>query len=55
MRAKKFAKRLNLNKKTIANLENNELDQIHGGEDTTIPDHRRSYELCSAPGTICCF
>jgi hypothetical protein len=33
MKIKKFSKKLSLNKKTIANLENRELKNVNGGGD----------------------
>jgi natural product precursor len=38
MKAKRFLKKLTLNKKTIANLENKEMNAIRGGITGTCPE-----------------
>jgi hypothetical protein len=42
MKTKKFNKRLALNKKTIADLNNSQMDAVYGGD------------LGSKPFTVCC-
>jgi hypothetical protein len=60
MRAKKFAKRLNLNKKTIANLNKSKLAVLYGGFGTVppkcIPQATRSCPTnnSDAGGACCC-
>lgn len=44
MKAKKFEK-LSLNKATIANLNNDEMESVHGGADTIC---QCTYRMCTA-------
>jgi hypothetical protein len=54
MKTKKFSKKLMLNKKTIANLGNDELSQVRGGRVTvTCPIECQTNEpRCTAAGCI---
>lgn len=45
MKAKTFEKKLTLNKATIANLNSEEMDSIHGGLDTVF---QCTYRMCTA-------
>jgi hypothetical protein len=37
MKAKNFSKKLKLNKKTVANLNNGEMEAVHGGGGNSAP------------------
>jgi len=55
MKTKKFSKKLTLNKKTIADLNNGEMKNVHGGGDEQQP---ASYLLSGCMGcptypTVC--
>ena len=52
MKTKKFSKRLALNKKTIANLANAEMNAVKGGYETEIAAYCES-EICSVIYTFC--
>lgn len=56
MKAKRFNKKLHLNKKTVANLNHNEMTVVYGGKDAP-PEPEPSIELYSCePGCTdgCC-
>ena len=46
MKVKKFSKKLTLNKKTIANLNPNELKVVRGGDDTLICPPPTKHSIC---------
>ncbi len=61
MKQKKFDKRLSLNKNTIANLGNNEMNELHGGISGSRCGNETCFWVCdtnrfncpSAPWTNC--
>lgn len=52
MKTEKFAKKLSLNKKTIADLGNGEMKVIQGGKENTVP-WSNCYLCYTAPWTNC--
>ena len=52
MRTKKFSKKLMLNKKTVAHLDNNEMNAAHGGIHPSLIGTCPTYGKASCP-TIC--
>ncbi len=54
MKQKKFSKKLELNKKTIANLNLKEMKDVYGGIDKSIRVTACTCRtVCSAPGACC--
>lgn len=52
MKTKKFSKRLMLNKKTVAHLDNNEMKVANGGQDPSAAGMCPTYGKASCP-TVC--
>jgi natural product precursor len=51
MKTRTFSKKLTLNKKTIADLNNGDMKSIHGGGDK--PDISILFEICPTDVTCC--
>jgi hypothetical protein len=49
MKSKQFNKKMTLNKKTVANLNNGEMREVNGGD---ICPHKITYQAGSCP-TVC--
>jgi len=59
MKPKKIEKKLTLNKKTISNLRNREMNDVHGGSGTQpgcspCAPTRTTLDLTRHPGYPCC-
>jgi hypothetical protein len=53
MKTKTFSKKLELNKKTISNLDNNEMDAVHGGTGETFAGFTCNLTNCASVCPTC--
>jgi hypothetical protein len=53
MKLKKFSKKLKLNKKTIINLNINEMSKVYGGVSKPITECTGCFTYCGQGGAMC--
>jgi natural product precursor len=55
MKPRRITKKLRFNKKTISNLNNNEMNVVNGGYDNTLPTNCGcpTIKSCNHPPSVC--